>query len=502
MRILLKGWVCAPDFSGLSRKAVLIENDRIIAVETDISGTSAADKIFTFKKEIISPGFIDAHGHSDLSAPAAPECFSKISQGITSEICGNCGLSAFPVTPANREHLEALYANYGVPLDWADFPGYMKRCTEYAPELRLFPLCGHNTLRAAVSGYEEKRISSKECDRMCRMLADQLDAGAVGLSSGLLYVPGCFAEADEILALMGVLAIKNKPFTTHLRSEGDRLLESLEEIFELACRAGVHKVQISHLKTAGSDNFGKLDRAFALIGQYRSGGLDIRFDRYPYIESQTMLSVVLGKEYSGYGDGEISALFNDPEERRRAVDHLHSIRNEQYWKTRRLAGTGVSGYRKYQGMFFADIPGDPAENVVDILYRSAPDSMVASANMSERNMLEIISHEQCVFGSDGNALPPDDRFGQPHPRSFGGAPRFARLLLDRGIAIPEVCARLSGNAAEFFGLPGVGSVTAGNFADLTVFDPDVIDSAADFRDPFRSPQGITAVLCSGRIRCF
>jgi N-acyl-D-amino-acid deacylase len=117
-------------------------------------------------------------------------------------------------------------------------------------------------------------------------------------------------------------------------------------------------------------------------------------------------------------------------------------------------------------------------------------------------MLEIISHEQCVFGSDGNALPPDDRFGQPHPRSFGGAPRFARLLLDRGIAIPEVCARLSGNAAEFFGLPGVGSVAAGNFADLTVFDPDVIDSAADFRDPFRSPQGIAAVLCSGRIRCF
>lgn len=502
MRILLKGWVCAPDFSGLSRQTVLVENDRIIAVEPDICGSSAADKTLTFKNEIISPGFIDAHGHSDLSALAAPECFSKTGQGITSEICGNCGLSAFPVTPANRDHLEELYANYSVPLDWEDYSDYIKRCSAYAPELRLFPLCGHNTLRAAIAGYEEKMLSSKACDRMCRRLADELDAGAAGLSSGLLYVPGCFAEPDEIVALMKVLAAKNKPFTTHLRSEGDRLLESLEEIFELACHAGLRKVQISHLKTAGCDNFGKLQGAFALISQYRSCGLDIRFDRYPYVESQTMLSVVLGKEYSGYGDGEISALLNDPEERLRAVAHLHSIRDDGYWKTRRLAGTKAAGYRKYQGMFFADIPGDPAENVVDILHCCAPDSMVASANMSEQNMLEIISHELCVFGSDGNALPPDDRFGQPHPRSFGGAPRFARLLLDSGMPITEVCARLSGNAAEFFDLPGVGSIAVGNFADLTVFDPETIDSSADFSDPFRVPQGIAAVMCSGRLHCF
>lgn len=502
MKILLKGWVCAPDFSGLSRKSVLLDGDKIAAVGTGIYGASAADRTIELKNEIIAPGFIDAHGHSDLSALAVPECFSKITQGITTEICGNCGLSAFPLTVANREHIEELYRNYGIAPDWHDHVSYLKKCAEYAPRLRLFPLCGHNTLRAAVAGYETEELSGMELEAMGKLLEVQLDSGAPGLSCGLLYTPGCFSSPDELLSLMQILARKNKVFTTHLRSEGDRLTESLEETFELARQAGLKKVLISHLKTAGADNFHKLDAVFGLISSCREHGIDIRFDRYPYTESQTMLSAVLGEAYAGYGDSEISALFAVPEERRRAVAHLRSLRDEKYWQTRRLAGTKISRYRKYQGQFFADIPLDPAELVVDILHHNAPDSMVASANMSEENMRRIISHELCLFGSDGNALPPDDRFGQPHPRSCGSAPRFARLLLDQGCAIEQVCAKLSGNAAVFFSLKNLGSIAAGNHADITVFDPETIDSKADFSDPFRLPCGITATVCRGELHRF
>ena len=156
MKTVLKGFVCAGDFSDISRRAVLIENGRIAAVQKDIIGTAAADKIYSFKDEIIAPGFIDAHGHSDLSAPAAPECFSKISQGITSEVCGNCGLSPFPVTGNNREHLEELYSNYALPVNWDDHHTYCRKISEYAPAVKLFALCGHNTLRAAVAGYEKR----------------------------------------------------------------------------------------------------------------------------------------------------------------------------------------------------------------------------------------------------------------------------------------------------------------------------------------------------------
>ena len=210
MKILLKGFVCAPDFSGISRQTVLIENDRIIAVEKDIYGSSAADREYSFKDEIIAPGFIDAHGHSDLSALAAPACDSKGVQGITAEICGNCGLSPFPVTDNNRDHLEELYRNYGIPLNWHDHTSYMEEIRRNPISLRLIALCGHNTLRAAVAGYEKKELSGKDIDEMCRFLQEQLSGGAAGLSSGLLYVPGCFAEPDELLTLMRVVARNNK----------------------------------------------------------------------------------------------------------------------------------------------------------------------------------------------------------------------------------------------------------------------------------------------------
>ena len=295
MKILLKGFVCPEDFSKLSRRAVLIEDGVIAAIENDIYGSCAADKTWSFKDEIIAPGFIDAHGHSDISALAAPECFSKITQGVTSEICGNCGLSPFPLTEENHGHIRKLYSNYGVETDWNSFSSYCAKIKAVDPAIRLFPLSGHNTLRAAVNGYEDTPLSETKLQKMCEILAEQLAAGSPGLSSGLLYVPGIFAASSEINALMRTLAVYNKVYTTHLRSEGNKLIESLEETLFLAREAGLKKVLISHLKTAGADNFHKLDDALELIRAYRARGMDVRFDRYPYIESQTMLSVVLEK---------------------------------------------------------------------------------------------------------------------------------------------------------------------------------------------------------------
>ena len=300
MRYLLKGFVCSADFSTLSRRALLIENGRIAAVENDITGSCAADRVFEFKDEIIAPGFIDAHGHSDISALAAPECFSKVTQGITAEVCGNCGLSPFPLSPENFEHIQQLYNNYGFEICWDDVNSYQAAVCRIAPALRLFPLTGHNTLRSAVNGYEDVPLSEKNLLEMCRLLEIQLQAASPGLSSGLLYVPGIFANTAELHRLMKILAEHNKVYTTHLRSEGNRLLESLEETLVTAHEAKLKKVLISHLKTAGKDNFHKLDAALSLIRDFRSRGMDVRFDRYPYIESQTMLSVTLGETYASY----------------------------------------------------------------------------------------------------------------------------------------------------------------------------------------------------------
>ena len=210
MRYLLKGFVCSADFSKLSRRALLIENDRIAAVEDDITGSCAADRVFEFKDEIIAPGFIDAHGHSDISALAEPECFSKITQGITAEVCGNCGLSPFPLTPENFEHIRELYSNYGFEICWDDFNSYQAAVRRIAPALRLFPLTGHNTLRAAVNGYENRSLSEKNLRKMGELLERQLQAASPGLSGGLLYVPGIFSDAGELHCLMKILALTAK----------------------------------------------------------------------------------------------------------------------------------------------------------------------------------------------------------------------------------------------------------------------------------------------------
>ena len=496
MKILLKGFVCAEDFSKLSRRAVLIEDGVIAAIENDIYGSCAADKTLSFKDEIIAPGFIDAHGHSDISALAAPECFSKITQGVTAEVCGNCGLSPFPLTEENQEHIQKLYSNYGLEINWKSFSSYCAKIKEINPAMRLFPLSGHNTLRAAVNGYEDTPLSETKLQKMCEILAGQLASGSPGLSSGLLYVPGIFSTAGEINALMRTLAKYDKVYTTHLRSEGNKLIESLEETLYLAKEAGLKKVLISHLKTAGADNFHKLDDVLELVRAYRAQGMDVRFDRYPYIESQTMLSVVLGEKYASYSDQALSKLLTDTVEFNLAVTHLENFRDEDYWRTRRLAGTSHPAYRSSQGRFFAEISRNPAETVVEILKTSAADSTVAAASMSQKNMEKIISSDEAMFGSDGNALPADDRFGRPHPRAFGSAAKFARLLLDRNMEITEVCRKLSGNAAEFFGLEKIGALKVGNYADITVFSPEEIDSKADFADPFRAAEGIRAVLAN------
>ena len=497
MRYLLKGFVCSADFSTLSRKAVLIENERIAAIENDIIGSCAADRFFEFKDEIIAPGFIDAHGHSDISALAAPECFSKISQGITAEVCGNCGLSPFPLTGNNFEHIQNLYSNYGFEINWNDFNSYLEIIRHIKPALRLFPLSGHNTLRAAVNGYDNVPLSEKNLLKMCGLLESQLLNSSPGLSAGLLYVPGIFADTSELYQLMKILAKHDRVYTTHLRSEGDKLLESLEETLSIAAEAKLKKVLISHFKTAGKDNFHKLDAALDMIREFRGRGMDVRFDRYPYIESQTMLSVTLGEKYSSYSDRQLSQLLQSEAEQLRAIEHLHLIRDENYWRTRRLAGTTSPAYLPYQGKFLADISPDPAKAVVQILKDAANDSTVAAASMSEENMIKIISAPEAMFGSDGNALPQDPRFGRPHPRSFGSAAKFARILLDGGMEITQLCRKLSGNAAGFFDLPDCGSLKVGNYADITVFSPEEIDSRADFATPCRPAEGIRMVFTGG-----
>ena len=237
---------------------VLVEGERIRAVSP--SPLQVEDAEFVDARGLtLVPGFIDAHAHSDLSLLAAPEAEGKISQGITSEISGNCGLSAFPIrTEEVRAHLQELYKIYGIPLDWNDFQSYTEVLSARKPSINAGFLCGHNTLRANILGYENVQGTPGDLEREQRLLREMLEQGALGLSSGLLYVPGKFASREEMTGLATVLRKFDRPYTTHLRSEGERLLESVEEALEVAASAGI-RLHLSHLKTAQPRNWHKID---------------------------------------------------------------------------------------------------------------------------------------------------------------------------------------------------------------------------------------------------
>ena len=333
-------------------------------------------------------------------------------------------------------------------------------------------------------------------NRMKELLSAALDAGAPGLSAGLLYVPGKFASDGEIIELMKIIASKNKIFTTHLRSEGDQLLESLENTLFLAENAGLKKLQISHFKTAGASNWNKLSAAIELIAEARYRGIDVTVDRYPYVESMTQMSVILPGAWSDMDDVSIERKLRDPEERKHLAELLRSERNLEYWKRVRLASTGSGRYRKYCGMLLPDIADDPVELVVELMSQDASGTCGAFAGMNEENLKRIMHLEFCMPGSDGNAFSAGYR-GGAHPRSYGTVPRFLKMLLEDGLSPGHAVRRATGLPALTFGLDDRGLVAAGRRADLVLLDPDELTDTADFASPYSVASGIKFTMLNG-----
>lgn len=500
MRILLKGFV-ADGISEPVKKSVLLDNGLIAAVEKDIYGSSAADRTITIKNGIIAPGFIDVHGHSDISLPAAPEAESKRHQGVTCEITGNCGLSVFPLTGLNRRHLEKLYCSYGIPMKWNNLYEYMQFLDSKQVKLRTYSMCGHNTLRAAAAGYEKQKLSGNDLQQMKNMLKQALADGAPGMSAGLLYSPGCFSDDEETISLMKILAESNSVYSVHLRSEGDYLLESLTETLESAKRAELKKVVISHLKTAGKKNWQKLDEAFAIIEKYRDQGIDVRFDRYPYTESQTMLSVILPPPFDTMPDRDITLALKD-ENVRNTIQQALKTRSDDDWQRWRITGTTHPYWKNFIGQKYDKLGDDKINAVIDQLTFDANSATIGAAGMSIDNMHRIITHRLCMPGSDGNALPADQRFGTAHPRAFGAIAQFIRLKLDAGESIGSCVKSVSSAPAEFFNLNSIGTIQCAKKADITVFSPDDIGCKADFLSPNRFASGIQLTIVNGNVEFY
>lgn len=485
---------------------VAVSGNSILAVEPEIAD-DRAQIVIDAEGLLLSSGFIDSHGHSDISLLAAPEATGKISQGITTEVAGNCGLSVFPITDKNLEHLQELFAQYNISIDWNNIDDYSARLNAIQPGMNLASLCGHNTLRASVLGYENVSFGKTDLAKMQEVLRNSLKNGAVGFSSGLLYIPGKFAGQDEFLQLGKVLAEFDKPWTSHLRSEGNKLLEAMDEFIGTAEEAGCHKAHISHLKTAGKSNWHKLDEAFLRISHTQAAGIRLTADRYPYIESMTQLSAYMPSPYSDMDDITLMEHLKDAANFAKCVTVLDRNHSMEDWENKRLVSTTAKFAKDLPGKNFmelADLLGKPpAEICARLLKEDSPGTTAASKGMSKENMMRILQQPFVCCCTDESARPEDFSIGRSHPRGFGSFPEFFKLMVPI-LGVGETIRKMTSLPAEIFGLEQRGRIVPGFYADLVLIDQEKMlypAKNANFANPHTLADGIEKVWVNGVLVC-
>jgi N-acyl-D-amino-acid deacylase len=421
----------------------------------------------------VAPGFIDVHTHDDFAVLLHPDMEFKTRQGVTTNVVGNCGFGAAPQGVAVLM-AQAFHPGATLP-DYEGYAGYLERLESDPAASNTAALVGHGTVRGAVLGGDRRAPTAAELDRMRGLVREGIDAGAVGFSTGLIYEPGRYAEREEIIELAREAAGGRGLYATHMRDEGERLLEAVEEAIAIGEAAGV-PVQISHHKASGRESWGKVRESLRLIEEARERGLDVTADQYPYTSGSTVLAAVVqavalaqGEPGAEFFDASVVQICSSP-----SHPELEGARLDEV--AQRL---GVSAREAAERLL-----ADDGQSVI-----------VALHTMNEEDVRCVMRHPTTLIGSDG--IPALG--GKPHPRLYGTFPRvLGRYARDEGILpLAEAIHRMTGLAAEKFRLADRGQVREGAFADLVVFDPATIRDAATFEDPHQPAEGIHHVLVNG-----
>ena len=477
-----------------------ISGDRITAL-CDLGGAEARE-VIDARDRLVCPGFIDAHSHSDAYLLLEPTAPSKVYQGVTTEVVGNCGASAAPRRGVARMASDWLVHSY--PGTWSSMAEYRRLLEQVGPAVNVVPLVGHNVLRASVMGYVGRAATPEELVAMERLLEQCLDEGGRGLSSGLIYPPGMYASQEEIITLARVVARRNGIYTSHMRSEGARLIEALEETLGVGRATGV-RVQVSHLKTSGQANWHRLDAALDIIERGRREGISVAADRYPYLSSCTELDVIFPDWATEGGREAELARLRDPDMRARLRAELLENRAERSWGTITIGSTSAVNAR-FRGRPLEQVATELGLEPVDAaLYLIETDNLTTSAffqGMCEENMWRILAQPWVMIGSDASLRATTGPLSAdyPHPRAYGTFPRLLRAALDsRTVSLPEMIRKMTSLPAGHFGLAGRGVIRTGAFADIVVVDPSTVRDHSSYTDPHRLSEGIDYVVVNGRL---
>ena len=502
--IILRGGLIVDGTGTPAYRTDVAFKDGAIALIGDCSTLDAADRI-DCTGLVVAPGFIDMHGHSDEILLVDPSADAKIRQGVTTEVGGNCGTSPGPLSQdefasRKRRYLEA----YGFDLETSTIGGYLDALEKAEPVMNFCTLVGCGETRAAVGGIDDKPLDAQRLQRECDLIREACAQGAIGISSGLIYPPGRFADIDELVALASAAREAGSPlYASHIRSEGDGLVEAVAEALEIGGRADV-AVQLSHHKASGKQNWGKVHDTLALVDRSRSSGLDVILDQYPYKASSTGLHVILPKDVDVGTPDDIAARLADKRYAALVAARVE-LTYAGRWNDILVASVASEKNRPCEGMTIAQIAAEsnrrPVGAALDLLVEERLQVAAIYFTMCEDDVRTVLSYAHTSIGSDAGvrSVGGVTARGKPHPRAFGTFPRiFKRYVRDtRLLRLEEAVRRATSLPAKRLGLRSRGVLGKGFHADVVAFDPETIADMATYEDPYRYPVGMSHVFVNG-----
>jgi N-acyl-D-amino-acid deacylase len=472
-------------FDGLGHEGidgdVAIAGGRVASIAPRIAGRGT-DEIDA-RGLAVAPGFVDIHSHGDSSLADDPRAESLVRQGVTTIVVGEDGSSRTAIGD------------------------YLTVIDRLKPGVNVASMIGFGTIRGAVVGSADRPATAAELRRMVAMVETALAQGACGGSTGLEYTPGSYASRDELVALAGPLAARRLPYSSHLRNEDDHLMEAIDEAISVA-RGARCPLQISHLKTEGPRNWARLDAVFARVESEKRQGLDVAWDRYPYIAYQTGLTNLfpLWSREGGF-DAMARRMDDAPTAARIKAEVLAKIDLLGGWDNVMIPNVRAPEDRDVEGKRLGTVAAsrgiDPYRFTVELLQRSHGSVGMVGFAMSEPNLERILAHSLGMVCSDGGAIALDGptHRGTPHPRAAGSFARvLARYVRDRKVlTLAQAIRKMSGFPAERVRLAGRGVLTPTAAADVVLFDPAKVQDRATFEDPFQYPAGVAAVIVNGAL---
>ena len=466
-------------------------------------GKGGFDRVIDAKDMAVTPGFIDTHAHSDFTLLADPCAEGKVCQGITTEINGNCGLSAAPLYGKVFKQREEDLKELGIQERWSTFEEYFRILEKRSITLNFATLVGHGNIKACVTGYQNRKLLTADRKKMHALIKKSINEGAIGISTGLIYSPGVYSDTEELIEM--ARCCNNLIYTSHMRSEGDTLIESIEEIIRIAKEAGIN-VHISHIKTSGQKNWQKIDNAISIIEKAQKEGIRITCDRYPYTAASTDLDTILPSWiYEGGADEELKRLKSPKVQEKIKREILYEHPQKRYWGNIHISSLSSEKNRWMEGKSIASIARHENSEPVDILLKILCEEKLRVGAifsfMNEDNLKRFLSLPYVMIGTDSSArctCGPTHK-GKPHPRGFGSFPRFlGRYVRNNGLmSMSKAINKITMLPAKTFGIRKRGILKKGAFADIVIFDHKKIIDRATFDEPFLKPEGIYYVIANG-----